>query len=77
MAWIEEDNEIVNLKSLVEEKGLSAASLENLSKELRRAYIAHQDKPRFVTKVSDRDVVVIPSTSLVNTLKGVVEKTVG
>lgn len=77
IAWIEKGNEIVNLKSLVEEKGLSAASLESLSKELRQAYIAHQDKPRFVTKISDRDVVVIPSTSLVDTLKGVVAKTVG
>jgi hypothetical protein len=61
----------------VEQKGLSANNLQNLSEELRKAYIAHQDKPRFVTKVSDREVVVIPSTSLVDNLKGVVEKTVG
>ena len=77
IAWIEKGDKIVNFKSLVEKKGLSAASLENLSEELRKTYIAHQDKPRYVTKVSDREVVVIPSTSLVDTLKGVVEKTVG
>jgi hypothetical protein len=77
IAWIEEGNKIVNFKSLVEKKGLSATSLENLSEELKKAYIAHQDKPRYVTSVSDRDVVVIPSKSLVNNLKGVVEKTVG
>ena len=77
IAWIEGGEKVVNFKSLIEEKGLSATKIEHLSEELRKAYIAHQDKPRFITKVSDRDVVVIPSTSLVNNLKGVVEKTVG
>jgi hypothetical protein len=47
-----------------------------LSEELRKAYISHQDKPRYVTKISDRDVVVIPSTSLLINLKGMVEQTV-
>lgn len=77
VAWIEEGDKIVNFKSLVEQKGLSANSLQNLSEDLRKAYIAHQDKPRFVTKLSDREVVVISSTSLVDNLKSVVEKTVG
>ena len=77
VAWIEDGNKIINFKSLVEKKGISGSSLENLSKELRKAYVAHQEKPRYITKVSDRDVVVIPSTSLVNQLKGVVKKTVG
>jgi len=77
VAWIEEGDKIVNFKSLVEKKGLSAASLQNLSEELRKAYIAHQDKPRYMTKVSDREIVVISSTSLADQLKGVVEKTVG
>jgi len=61
----------------VEEKGLSADSLHHLSEELRKTYIEHQDKPRYVTKISNREVVVIPSTSLLNNLKGVVEQTVG
>lgn len=77
IAWIEDGDKIVNLKSLVEEKGISPDSLQNLSEDLRKAYIAHQDKPRYVTRISDREVVVIPSTSLVNNLKGVVEQTVG
>lgn len=76
VAWIEGGEKIVNFKSLVEEKGLSALSLANLSEELRKAYIEHQDKPRYLTKVKDRDVVVIPSMSLVDKLKGVVEKAV-
>jgi len=76
IAWIEDGEKIVNFKSLVDQKGLSPDSLQNLSEELRKAYIAHQDKPRYVTKISEREVVVIPSESLLNNLKGVVEKTV-
>jgi hypothetical protein len=77
IAWIEDGDKIVNFKSLVDEKGLSPDSLQNLSEKLRKAYIAHQDRPRYVTEISDREVVVIPSTSLVSNLKGVVEQTVG
>ena len=77
IAWIEDGEKIVNFKSLVDEKGLSTSSLQHLSEELRKAYIAHQDKPRYVTRISDREVVVIPSTSLLNNLKGVVEQAVG
>jgi hypothetical protein len=77
IAWIEDGDKIVNFKSLVDEKGLSPDSLQNLSEKLGKAYIAHQDKPRYVTKISDREVVVIPSTSLFNNVKGVVEQTVG
>ena len=77
IAWIEEGGKIVNFKSLVAEKGFMADQLENLSEELKKAYIAHQDKPRYVTKISDRDVVVIPSESLLNNLKSVVEQTIG
>jgi len=77
IAWIEDGDRIVNFKSLVDEKGLSPTRLQHLSEELRKVYIAHQDKPRYVTRISDRDVVVIPSTSLLHNLKGVVEQTVG
>jgi hypothetical protein len=77
IAWIEDGENIVNFKSLVDEKGFTQNKLQHLSEELRKAYIAHQDKPRYVTRISDREVVVIPSTSLLNNLKGVVEQTVG
>jgi hypothetical protein len=62
---------------LVDEKGLTQDNLQPLSEKLRKAYLSHQDKPRYVTKISDREVVVIPSASLVKNLKGVVEQTVG
>ena len=77
VAWIEDGTKVVNFKSLVDEKGLSPDSLQNLSEELRKAYIAHQDRPRYVTTISDREVVVIPSKSLLSNLKGVVQQTVG
>ena len=70
--WIEDRNNIVNFKSLVGEKGLSPTSLQQLSEELKKAYIAHQDKPRFVTRISDREVGVIPATSLLKNVKAVV-----
>ncbi|MDY6990010.1 MAG: hypothetical protein SWQ30_18365 [Thermodesulfobacteriota bacterium] len=77
IAWIEDGDKIVNFKSLVDEKGLSLTSLNRLSDELKQAYIAHQDKPRYVTRIRDREVVVIPSAALLNNLKGVVEQTIG
>ena len=77
IAWIEGGDKIVNFKSLLDEKGLSPDSLQRLSEKLREAYIAYKDKPRYVTEISDREVVVIPSTSLVNNLNGVVEQTIG
>ncbi len=77
MAWIEEGDKIVNFKTLVDEKGLSPNSLNRLSEELTKAYIAHQDTPRYKTTISDRQVVVIPSPELSDKLKGVVKETVG
>jgi hypothetical protein len=75
--WIEEGDKIVNFKSLADEKGLSPNSLLQLSDELKKAYIAHQDEPRYVSQISDREVVVIPSTSLLHNLEGVVAQAVG
>jgi hypothetical protein len=75
--WIEEGDKIVNFKSLADEKGLSPNSLLQLSDELKKAYIAHQDEPRYVSQISDREVVVITSTSLLHNLEGVVAQAVG
>ena len=77
IAWVESGGKLVNFKSLVAEKGFTNDRLEALSEDLKKAYIAHQNQPRYVTKIRDRDVVIIPSTELINSLKGVVEQTVG
>jgi len=76
IAWIEDGKNIVNLKTLVDEKSLSPDKLQQLNEGLRKAYITHQEKPRFVTQIGNRDVVVISSASLLDNLKGVVDKTV-
>ena len=75
--WIEDGDKIVNFKSLADEKGLSPNSLLQLSEELKKAYIAHQDEPRYVTQISGREVVVTPSISLLDNLEGVVAQAVG
>jgi hypothetical protein len=75
--WIEDGEKIVNFKSLADEKGLSPSNLLQLSEELKKAYIAHEDEPRYVTQINDREVVVIPSTSLSNNLEDVVTQAVG
>lgn len=75
--WIEDGDKIVNFKSLADEKGLSPDSLLELSDKLKKAYIAHQDEPRYVTQINDREVVVIPSPSLLNKVEGVVAQAVG
>jgi hypothetical protein len=76
IAWIEDGNKIVNLKSLVDEKGLSPTSIQRISEELKSTYTEHQHKPRYRMRIGDRDVVVTPSESLLNDLKGVVQQTV-
>ncbi len=77
IVWIEEGDKIINFKTLADEKGLSSNGLLQLSDELKNAYIAHQNEPRYVIQISNREVVVIPSTSLLNDLKGVVAQAVG
>ncbi len=76
VAWVEEDGTIVNFKSLVEEKGLRADQLENLSGRLRQIYINHASEPRYCTVIQDRKVVVTPSKPLLNEVKEVIEKTI-
>ena len=77
VAWVGKDGNIVNFKSLVEEKGLSLISLEKLSDRLKQVYIQHQEEPRFSTIISDKKVVVTPSETLQSDIKKVIDDTVG
>lgn len=72
VAWIEKDGRIVNFKSLVDERGLSMISLERLSDRLKDVYSLHMSEPRFSTHIGDRQVVVIPSTGLIDGVRDVV-----
>ena len=76
IAWIGENGEIVNFRSLVEEKGLSMISLEKLSDRLKEVYIQHQQEPRYSKTILDKKIVVTPSETLREDLKRVVNETV-
>ena len=76
IAWIGENGEIVNFKSLVEEKGLSLISLEKLSERLKEVYIQHQQEPRYSKTILDKKIVVTPSENLREDVKRIVDETV-
>ena len=77
VAWVGKDGNIVNFKSLVEEKGLSVVSLEKLSDQLKSVYIKHQEEPRYSTIINDKQVVVTPSETLKSDIQKVIKDAVG
>lgn len=77
VAWIEEDDKIVNFRSLVDERQLSVVSLDRLSRQLKEVYSRHQGEPRFSTVIGERQVVVIPSTGLIDDVRQVVATVCG
>ena len=77
VAWVGKDGQIVNFKSLVEEKGLSIISLERLSDRLKKLYIRHQEEPRYTMTINDRQIVVTPSATLKSDIRKVINDTVG
>ena len=77
IAWIDDQGEIVNFKSLVEERGLSPVSLGILSDKLKEVYIKHQQEPRYSKTILDKKVVVTPSETLRDDVKKVVKETLG
>jgi len=77
IAWIGDQGEIVNFKSLVEERGLSPVSLEMLSDKLKAVYIKHQQEPRYSKTILDKKVVVTPSETLRDDVQKVVKEILG
>lgn len=53
-----------NFKLLMKEKGLSAATVQILSDQLRDAYARTQQEPRFSHELAGRKVLVTPSAEL-------------
>ena len=76
VAWVGKDGKVKNLKSLVEEKGLSMISIEKLSDRLKQVYIQHQDDPRYSATINDKKIVVTSSETLKSDIKKVIEETV-
>ena len=77
VAWVGKDGNVMNFKSLVEEKGLSMISLERLSDRLKEVYIQHQEEPRYSMTIGTKQVVVTPSENLKSDIRKVIEDTVG
>jgi len=75
VAWVGQDGKVINFKSLVEEKGLSIISLEKLSDRLKQVYIEHQEEPRYLKTIKDKQVVVTPSETLKSDIKKVIDDT--
>jgi len=75
LAWIH-DGKISGLNTLVEEHGLKPLEVEKVLDQLRDAYERNADVSRFCTTVSDRDVVVTPSTRLENEVHEIIDKVV-
>ena len=76
VAWVKKDGKVVNFRSLVEEKGLSVVSLEQLSDRLKEIYIKHQEEPRYSLAINDRQIVVTPSETLKSDIRKVIEETI-
>lgn len=63
IAWVQE-GKVYNLKSLADQKGLSASTLEKTSDELAKAYKRSEKDVRYSAKVGDCSLVVAASETL-------------
>ncbi len=63
IAWFEGKEEH-NLKTLMKAKGLTAARAQQLSDELRRAYVRSAAEPRYEVQLGKKKVRVTPSATL-------------
>lgn len=63
IAWIQGGEEH-NLKSLMQQRGLTGQSATTITEALRSAYEAHQHEPRFQTTLGGKTVTVTPSDGL-------------
>jgi hypothetical protein len=63
IAWFEGTEEH-NLKTLMKAKGLTTARVQQLSDELRRAYVRSAAEPRFSVQLGKKKITVTPSQTL-------------
>ncbi|MCP3874710.1 MAG: hypothetical protein GY699_16350 [Desulfobacteraceae bacterium] len=72
VAWVQK-GEVFNLKSLVNEKGLSNTKLKDATKELTIAYERSQNEERFLTKIDDYSFVVAASQTLAQDVDRIIQ----
>jgi hypothetical protein len=73
IAWFEGGDEH-NLKSLMKARGLSQAQVQQISEELRAAYVRSSGEPRFEYLAGKKHVVVTPSASLERALAAIIHE---
>jgi hypothetical protein len=73
IAWFESGEEH-NLKTLMKARGLTAAQVQVISDELRRAYQKAMDEPRFQMEAGKKKVIVHPSATLAADLMKIIHQ---
>ena len=72
VAWIH-DGDWSNFKTLSEEHGVGAERLQKLVESLQQAYERAGNSERYMIRVGDRDVVVMPSDTLAREVGEVID----
>ncbi len=72
VAWLKDGQEH-NLKTVIQQHGLSGPTVTRISEQLRDVYQAHMQAERFQTTVAGRAVTVTPSEPLAADLGRVID----
>lgn len=72
IAWLKDGQEH-NLKTMIQQHGLSGPTVTRISEQLRDVYQAHMQAERFQTTIAGRAVTVTPSEPLANDLRKVID----
>ena len=73
VVWYE-GHEEHNFAEVVKEKGISGGRIEELSRELKEAYEASTEQPRYSYSLGDQKIVVTPAPKLAGRLDEVVHE---
>ena len=77
IVWFHDDGAESNLKKLMEEKGLTAAQVQDLSDALRDAYARSEGEPRYAYELAGRKVLVTPSPTLQQDVSQIIRAVTG
>ncbi|ABS28000.1 hypothetical protein [Anaeromyxobacter sp. Fw109-5] len=72
VAWLADGRE-QSMKTLMQERGLSAANVQILSDQLRDVYSAHMNEERYQADIAGKSVLVTPSDALAADVRRIVD----
>ena len=75
IVWFDSDQE-ESLRTIMKSRGLPQSRVQEISDEVRTAYVRHQAAPRFSIAVAGKPVTVTDSTALCDELEQVVGEVV-